>query len=155
MLCLNTVTTGQALDTLPRVARPHLNFVSLVITDLERSLKFYTGALRLRERGRAMPNTEFFEVVLGFDNSPVTAGISLTYRQGVAEPRGNGSSSINLVVKDLAGILQRVSMLGGKITQPLQRASSAYATYSLARVEDPDGNALELVEYHHIVRRRP
>ncbi len=140
----------KTVDTLPRVATPHLNFVTLVVGDFERSRRFYTTVLGLIERGRAMPSAENFEVVMGFDAQPMTPGISLTFRGGAPRPRGNGSSSINLVVRDLAGIMTRVVPAGGKVLSPLQRGESPKVSYSLARIEDPDGNALELVEYHRI-----
>jgi predicted enzyme related to lactoylglutathione lyase len=138
------------VDTLPRVPDPHLNFITLVVADFERSFRFYTGVLGMIERGRGMPDLKNFEVVMGFDDRPTTPGISLTYRNGPPQPRGNGSSSINLVVRDLAGIVSRVVPAGGKVISPLVRGESPKTAYSLARIEDPDGNALELVEYHRI-----
>ena len=139
-------------DTLPRNRLPHLNFVTLVVSDFDRALAFYTQVLPLRERGRAMPDADQFEVVLGFDNQPLTPGISLTVRRQQPAVRGSGASSINLVVRDLAGILARVPGGGGRILMPLQRGRSAKADYSLARIADPDGNTLELVEYHRLWR---
>jgi predicted enzyme related to lactoylglutathione lyase len=139
-------------DTLPRAATPHVNFVTLRIADFDRANAFYLRALGMRERGRAMPSADAFEVVMGFDTAPTSGGISLTYHKGEVVSRGNGSSSINLVVRNLAGILARVPAYGGQITAPLVRNKTAKADYSLARVTDPDGNALELVEYHRIVR---
>ncbi len=139
-------------DTLPRSSLPHLNFVTLVVSDFDRALAFYTQVLPLHERGRAMPDPFNFEVVLGFDNQPLTPGISLTVRREKPAVRGSGASSINLVVRDLAGILARVPGGGGRILMPLQRGRSAKADYSLARISDPDGNTLELVEYHRLWR---
>ena len=139
-------------DTLPRNRLPHLNFVTLVVSDFDRAFAFYTQVLPLHERGRAMPNPDNFEVVLGFDNQPLTPGISLTIRREQPTVRGTGASSLNLVVRDLAGILARVPAGGGRILMPLQRGRTAKADYSLARIADPDGNTLELVEYHRLRR---
>ncbi len=139
-------------DTLPRYPAPHFNFVTLVVGDFDRAFAFYTQVLPLHERGRAMPNPDNFEVVLGFDNQPLTAGISLTVRREQPAVRGSGASSLNLVVRDLAGILARVPAGGGRILMPLQRGRTAKADYSLARITDPDGNTLELVEYHRLRR---
>jgi predicted enzyme related to lactoylglutathione lyase len=141
-----------AVDTLPRLAAPHFNFLTLVVADFDRAFAFYSQALGMHERGRAQPSADFFEVVMGFDQQAHSTGISLTWRNGPPQVRGNGASSINLVVKDLADIMQRVEKYGGRITTPLLHADSAWVSYSLARVEDPDGNALELVEYHRIER---
>ena len=141
-----------AQDTLPRVAKPHVNFVTLRVADFDRAFAFYSRALGMRERGRAMPNADLFEVVMGFDTAPTSGGISLTYHKGEVVTRGNGSSSVNLVVRNLAAILSRVPANGGQITTPLVHGKTAKAEYSLARVTDPDGNALELVEYHRIAR---
>jgi predicted enzyme related to lactoylglutathione lyase len=141
------------VDTLPRIAAPHFNFLTLVVADFDRAFAFYTAVLGMKERGRAQPNAQFYEVVMGFDQQPLTTGISLSWRNGPPAVRGNGASSINLVVRDLAGILTRVERYGGKLVTPLTRADGPRVAYSLARVEDPDGNALELVEYHRIVRQ--
>jgi predicted enzyme related to lactoylglutathione lyase len=138
------------VDSLPRFAAPHFNFVTLVVADPARALKFYTQALGMKERGRAQPNKQFAEIVVGNDMAPLAAGLSLTYRNGPPTPRGNGSSSINLVVLDLAGILTRVAAEGGKILKPLMRSDMPSVSYSIALIQDPDGNTLELVEYHRI-----
>ena len=138
---------------MPRIATPHLNFITLLVADFDRAYGFYTTALGMRERGRAMPSRENFEVVVGFDAAPLTPGISLTWRNGPPALRGNGSSSINLVVSDLASIMQRVVPAGGKVLMPLTKGVTPHAQYSLARVEDPDGNTLELVQYHRIAPR--
>jgi predicted enzyme related to lactoylglutathione lyase len=142
------------VDTLPRVATPHLNFITLVVADFERAFHFYTQVLGLRERGRAMPSRENFEVVLGYDDAPLTPGISLTWRNGPPSPRGNGSSSVNLVVRGLAAIMPRVTSAGGKVLMPLTRGEIPQGRYSIARIEDPDGNVLELVEYHGLRAQR-
>lgn len=138
------------VDTLPRFATPHFNFVTVVVSDANRALAFYTQALGMKERGRAQPDMKFFEIVVGFDDAPLTTGISLTYRGGVANPAGNGSSSINLVVKDLASIMAKVNAAGGQIVDGIQRIASAKVDYSMAHIKDPDGNAIELIEYHRI-----
>jgi predicted enzyme related to lactoylglutathione lyase len=153
---LSAIASGQSdfrpQDTLPRVAKPHVNFVTLRVADFDRAFAFYSRALGMRERGRAMPSADLFEVVMGFDTAPTSGGISLTYQKSANFPGANGSSSVNLVVRDLASILSRVPANGGQVTTPLVRGKTAKADYSLARVTDPDGNALELVEYHHIAR---
>lgn len=144
--------TTAPVDTLPRVATPHLNFITLLVSDTGRALTFYTAVLGMKERGRAEPNDKFREIVVGYDLAPLAAGLSLTYRNGAPKPRGNGSSSINLVVSDLAAIMSRVAAAGGRIVQPLTRVQLPNVSYSIARIQDPDGNALELVEYHRIGR---
>ena len=140
------------VDTLPRVAATHINFVVVVAADIDRAVAFYTKALGMHERGRAQPDLKNFEVTVGYDNNPQTAGISIKYRNGLANPRGNGSSAINLVVVDLAAMVERVTQSGGKIVLPLARGDTPKASYSFAIVEDPDGNTIELVEYHWIAK---
>ena len=143
------VATPQAgVDTLPRYAAPHFNFVVVVVSDPKRGLNFYEKALGMHERGRAQPDLKNFEVIVGFDDNPMSTGISVKYRNGVVNPKGNGSSAINLVVHDLAGIVGRVVPNGGSIVLPLARNDSATMSYSFAIVKDPDGNEIEMVEYH-------
>jgi predicted enzyme related to lactoylglutathione lyase len=57
---------------------------------------------------------------------------------------------VNIVVSGLADIMPRVTPAGGKVLMPLTRGTTSHGQYSLARIEDPDGNALELVEYHQL-----
>jgi predicted enzyme related to lactoylglutathione lyase len=155
--CVLMGTTEQPpvlpIDTLPRVAVTHFNFVTLRVADMARALRFYSEALHMHERGRGQPDLRNYEVIVGYDDVPTGTAISLTYRDGVTEPRGNGSSSINLVVTNLREIVDRVVPLGGKITAPVQRVDGRSVAYSSARIEDPDGNALELIEYRRIDKR--
>lgn len=141
-------STHIPVDTLPRYAAPHVNFVVVVVSDFARGLAFYEQVLGMHERGRAQPDLRNFEVIVGFDDNPLSGGISVKYRGGVVEPKGNGSSAINLVVRDLAGIVGRVAAGGGTVVLPLARHDSAAMSYSFAIVKDPDGNVIELVEYH-------
>ncbi len=136
------------IDTLPRVAATHFNFVVVGVADVDRALAFYTNVLGMHERGRAQPDLKNYEVIVGFDDHPTTTGISIKYRNGPPQPRGNGSSALNLVVQDLAAVVTRVVPKGGKIVLPLTRSDKPKRSYSFAIVEDPDGNVIELVEYH-------
>ena len=135
------------IDTLPRYGETHFNFVTLGVADANRALEFYETVLGMHERGRAQPDLRHFEIVVGFDDRPTTPGISLKYLDGPPMPRGNGSSALNLVVSDLARRLANVERLGGRITLPYFRRESATLSYGYAVIEDPDGNAIELVEY--------
>ena len=142
------------IDTLPRHAQPHFNFVVVGITDAARALAFYTQVLGMRERGRAQPDLKYFEIIVGFDNAPLTTAISLKYRNGPPQPRGNGSSALNLVVKDLQAMVGKVEAMGGKVTLPYLRKESPAMAYGFAVIEDPDGNVIELVEYFRLPKGR-
>ncbi len=137
-------------DNLPRHAQTHFNFVVLGVADAERAIAFYTQVLGMRERGRAQPDMQHYEVIVGFDDQPLTPGISLKYRNGPPQPRGNGSSALNLVVTGLQARVAQVAAFGGKVTLPYVRKDSPKLAYGYAVVEDPDGNVIELVEYHRV-----
>jgi hypothetical protein len=79
-----------AVDTLPRLAVPHFNFLTLVVADFDRAFAFYSQVLGMHERGRAQPSADFFEVVMGFDQQLLSTGISLAWRNGPPQVRGNG-----------------------------------------------------------------
>ncbi len=145
--------TAVPVDTLPRTAATHFNFVVVVVSDVDRAFAFYTDVLGMRERGRAIPDKKHFEIIVGFDDNPTMPGISIKYRNGPPNPRGNGSSAINLVVKDLAAIVARVVPMGGKIVLPLMRSDTPKMSNSFAIIEDPDGNMIELVEYHRLPKQ--
>ena len=51
------------------------------------------------------------------------------------------------MVTDLARRTADVERLGGRIVSPYARHDNAKVSYGFAVVEDPDGNAIELVEY--------
>lgn len=140
------------IDTLPRHPETHLNFVVVGVADAERALAFYSTVLGMHERGRAQPDLHHFEIIVGFDDQPLTPGISLKFR-GIPTPRGNGSSALNLVVKGLPRRVADVERMGGKITLPYVRRDTPALSYGYAVIEDPDGNAIELVEYHRLPKR--
>ena len=138
------------IDTLPRHAETHFNFVVVGVADMARAIAFYDQVLGLRERGRAQPDLQHYEVIVGFDDAPLTTGISLKYRNGPPVPRGNGSSALNFVVQGLEGRVAKVEALGGTITLPYARHTSAKRDYGYAVIEDPDGTAIEMVEYFRL-----
>ncbi len=157
MACASIIACDGALadsmipiDTLPRHAETHFNFVVVGVADADRALAFYTTVLGMRERGRAQPDLRHFEIIVGFDDEPITPGISLKYRDGPPKPHGNGSSALNLVVTGLEAKVAMVEALGGKVTLPYTRRESSGMDYGYATIEDPDGNAIELVEYFRL-----
>jgi predicted enzyme related to lactoylglutathione lyase len=113
---------------------PHFNFLTLFVADFNRAFSFYSQVLGMQERGRAQPNAQFYEVVMGYDQQPFSTGISLSWRNGPPAVRGNGASSINLVVSDLAGILTRVERYGGKLVTLLTSADGPPVACGLARI---------------------
>ena len=137
-------------DNLPRHAQPHFNFVVVGVADAERAIAFYTQVLGMRERGRAQPDMQHFEVIVGFDDQPLTPGISLKYRNGPPQPRGNGSSALNLVVTGLQTRVAKVVAMGGRVNVPYARRDTPRLSYGFAVIEDPDGNVIELVEYFRL-----
>lgn len=151
----SAMAAGPALpiDTLPRHAAPHFNFVVMGVADAPRAIAFYTQVLGMRERGRAQPDMQHYEVIVGFDDQPLTPGISLKYRNGPPQPRGNGSSALNLVVRNLQSMAAKVEAMGGKLTLPYVRKDTPTLSYGYAVIEDPDGNAIELVEYFRVPQR--
>ena len=152
LLTAGTVAAAPAppFDNLPRHGLTHFNFVVVGVADAERALAFYTQVLGMRERGRAQPDMQQYEVIVGFDDQPLTPGISLKYRNGPPQSRGNGSSALNLVVQDLQARVDKVPAMGGRVVLPYLRKDTPKLSYGYAVIEDPDGNVIELVEYHRV-----
>lgn len=118
----------------------------LRVGDLERSIKFYTDVIGMRELSRKdYPNGKFTLAFLGFAKNPEQAEIELTHNWGVDRYElGTAYGHIAIGVDDIYKICDRIRAAGGKITRepgPMKHGSTV-----IAFVEDPDGYKVELIE---------
>jgi lactoylglutathione lyase len=126
--------------------RPRISYVALRILDVDRSLKFYTGLLGMKERQRIPLETGVVEILLGYGDANKDAGILLLHDPKRTEPytRGDGFSRFIVAVKDLPGLLEHLKANGAKVARGPTRVENLKLSYAF--VSDPDGYPIELVE---------
>jgi len=118
----------------------------LRVTDLERSLAFYTGVLGMKLLRRTdYPEGKFTLAFVGFDDEAQGAVIELTHNWGVEkyEP-GNAFGHIAIEVADTYAACEKIKQRGGKVVReagPMKHGSTV-----IAFVEDPDGYKIELIQ---------
>lgn len=118
----------------------------LRVGDLERSIKFYTDVIGMRELSRKdYPDGKFTLAFLGFAKNPEQAELELTHNWGVDRYElGTAYGHIAIGVDDIYKVCDRIRAAGGKITRepgPMKHGKTV-----IAFVEDPDGYKVELIE---------
>ena len=118
----------------------------LRVGDLDRSIRFYTDVLGMKELSRKdYPDGKFTLAFLGYGRNPEHAEIELTHNWGVDRyEMGNAYGHVALGVGDIYGACDRIRTAGGKITRepgPMKHGKTV-----IAFVEDPDGYKIELIE---------
>ncbi|WP_369311412.1 lactoylglutathione lyase [Providencia rettgeri] len=118
----------------------------LRVTDMQRSIDFYTKVLGMRLL-RTSENTEYKYSLafVGYSDESEGAVIELTYNWGVdSYEMGNAYGHIALGVDDVAKTCDDIRHAGGNVTReagPVKGGSTI-----IAFVEDPDGYKIELIE---------
>ena len=115
------------------------------VTDLERSLDFYTRVLGMKLHRRLdFPEGRFTLAFVGFGGEPGASLLELTHNWDTHEyDLGTGFGHLALEVDDVHAAVEEIRARGGTI-QREPKAMNAGTTV-IAFVEDPDGYAVELV----------
>jgi lactoylglutathione lyase len=126
--------------------RPRISYVAFRITNVERSLKFYTGLLGMTERQRIPLDTGVVEILLGYGDASKDAGILLLHDPKRTEPYTHGDAYHRFIVavKDLPGLVAHLKANDVKVSRGPTRVENLKLSYAF--VADPDGYAIELVE---------
>jgi len=118
------------------------------VGDLDRSVKFYTELLGMRElRRRDVPDGKYTLAFLGYGegNAEGQGEIELTYNYGVEKyEQGNAFGHLAVGVPDVKAACEKVRAGGGKVTR--EPGPVKFGTTVIAFVEDPDGYKIELIE---------
>jgi lactoylglutathione lyase len=109
----------------------------LRVTDLEKSLAFYTGVLDMKLlRRNDYPDGKFTLAFVGFGDESAGAVLELTHNWGVTEYQlGNAYGHIAIEVADAYAACNKIRQRGGKVVReagPMKHGSTV-----LAFVEDP------------------
>lgn len=115
------------------------------VSDLEKSLDFYTNVLGMKLlRQQDYPAGEFTLAFVGYGEESETAVLELTYNWGDHQyDLGDGYGHIAIEVDNVYEAAERIREKGGKILRepgPMNAGSTI-----IAFVADPDGYAIELI----------
>jgi lactoylglutathione lyase len=118
----------------------------LRVGDLDRSLRFYTEVLGMRElRRNDYPDGKFTLAFVGYGDESETAVLELTYNWGVDKYElGNAYGHIAIAVDDAYKACEEVKRRGGKVTR--EAGPMKHGTTVIAFVEDPDAYKIELIQ---------
>ncbi|HBO25128.1 MULTISPECIES: lactoylglutathione lyase [unclassified Providencia] len=118
----------------------------LRVTNMQRSLDFYTKVLGMRLL-RTSENEEYKYSLafVGYSDESEGAVIELTYNWGVdSYDMGNAYGHIALGVDDVAQTCDNIRKAGGNVTREAGPVKGG--TTIIAFVEDPDNYKIELIE---------
>ncbi|MDH5483954.1 MAG: lactoylglutathione lyase [Gammaproteobacteria bacterium] len=117
----------------------------LRVTDLQRSIQFYTDVLQMRLlRQKDYPEGKFTLAFLGYGDESENTVIELTHNWDThSYDMGNAYGHIALEVDDVYRATDAIREHQGKITREAGPMNAG--TTIIAFVEDPDGYAIELI----------
>lgn len=117
----------------------------LRVTDLDKSIAFYTSLLNMKLIShKEYPEGRFSLVFLGYPDSPGGAQLELTYNWDKnSYEKGDAYGHIAIAVDDVYEACARIKAQGGNIVRdagPMKHGDTI-----LAFVKDPDGYLIELL----------
>ena len=117
------------------------------VGDLDRSVKFYTELLGMKElRRRDIPDGKYTLAFVGYGTEESGAGvIELTYNYGVKQyDIGTAFGHLAIGMPDIYAACEKLRAAGAKITR--EPGPVKFGTTVIAFVEDPDGYKIELIQ---------
>ena len=118
----------------------------LRVTDLEKSLQFYTEVLNMRLlRRKDYPEGKFTLAFVGYADESEQAALELTHNWDTSEYElGNAYGHIALSAEDIYKTCEDIKAKGGEVVRepgPMKHGST-----EIAFVKDPDGYMIELIQ---------
>ena len=116
------------------------------VTDLDRSLAFYTEILGMRLLRRTdYPEGRFTLAFVGYGDESENTALELTHNWDTASyEMGNGFGHVALEVDDAYAACTQIKAKGGKVTR--EAGPMKHGTTVIAFVDDPDGYKIELIQ---------
>jgi lactoylglutathione lyase len=117
------------------------------VGDLDRSVKFYTELLGMKElRRRDVPDGKYTLAFVGYSSEEEGAGvIELTYNYGVEKYEiGTAFGHLAVGMPDIYAACDKLRAAGARITR--EPGPVKFGTTVIAFVEDPDGYKIELIQ---------
>ena len=124
----------------------HLEYTGIRVTDFDRSLRFYTELLGLKELWRKDARAEGLGIWVVLQDAASGQRIELNWypegsRHSVPYVAGEGLDHLGFVVDDVAETYERLVAAGAEPAIP----PSEYEGWT-AYVKDPDGNWIEVYQ---------
>ena len=121
----------------------------LRVTDLQRSIEFYTNVLQMRLlRQKDYPEGKFTLAFLGYGDESGNTVIELTHNWDTDHYQlGNAFGHIAIEVDDVYAATEAIRQRKGKIIREAGPMNAG--TTIIAFVEDPDGYQIELIGAKH------
>ena len=118
----------------------------LTVSDLERSIAFYTEILGMRLlRRKDYPGGRFTLAFVGYGEESDSTVLELTHNWDTSSyDIGSGYGHIALGVDDIVGVCNQIRAKGGNVVR--EPGPMKNGTTVIAFVEDPDGYKVELIE---------
>lgn len=119
--------------------------IMLRVTDLKKSIEFYTKLLEMKVlRQKEYPEGEFTLAFLGYDDESLQTALELTYNWNTKRyDLGDAYGHIAIEVDDVYQTCEKIKAMGGKVVR--EAGPMKHGTTVLAFVEDPDGYKIELL----------
>lgn len=116
------------------------------VTDLEKSIEFYTKVLGMSLLNRFENSDYRYTLVfVGYENQPNAATIELTYNWDSNEYQlGNAFGHLAIGADDIYTLCDNIKALGGNVTR--EAGPMKGGTTHIAFVKDPDGYPIELIQ---------
>ena len=118
----------------------------LRVTDLQRSIVFYTEVLGMKLlRQSDYPDGRFTLAFVGYQDESEAAVLELTHNWDTPSyDLGDGYGHIALEVPDAYKACEDIKARGGKVVR--EAGPMKHGTTVIAFVEDPDGYKIELIQ---------
>jgi len=118
----------------------------LRVGDLDKSVKFYTELLGMKELRRTeVPAGEYTLVFVGYGDENANTVLELTYNWGKdSYDLGTAFGHLALGVPDIYATCEKLRAAGAKIAR--EPGPVKFGTTVIAFIEDPDGYKIELIE---------
>lgn len=117
----------------------------LRVTDLQKSISFYTEILQMKLlRRKDFPDGKFTLAFLGYGPEHETTALELTHNwETCSYDMGNAYGHIAIEVEDVYAACEKIKAQGGQIVR--EPGPMLHGSTILAFVRDPDGYMIELL----------
>ncbi|MBY0521585.1 MAG: VOC family protein [Sphingomonas sp.] len=119
-----------------------LNFVKLIVSEMEAMIAFYTGAFGMVEAGPRVDLPEIEEALLTMPGDRFTL-VLYRWKDGRGLELGTAHGPIGFLTKDIDGAYSRLLDHGARS----MRKPFAMGPMKVAFVADPEGHEVELVQF--------
>lgn len=145
------IISGQPTRAVAQSSSSGISYIGALInvSNLDRSIDFYTHIVGLKEARRVAIGPGSWEVILSPDGTDLASQIALVYRPDHTQPveHGNGLNRLCFFVKsenDVDKIARKISAAGyATVIPPTTAPISGGRLYRFTHMKDPDDYTIE------------